>query len=118
MQDEIHYKLLKHLEASPNISQRELAQAMGVSVGKTNYCVRALIEKGWIKTRNFKNSNHKIAYAYVLTPKGLREKAKITTRFLKHKVREYELLKSEIEQLQREAALSSDTLQGEENPKE
>lgn len=76
-------------------------------MGKTNYCLRALIDKGWLKARNFKNSNNKIAYAYVLTPRGLREKAKVTTRFLKRKVREYELLKSEIEQLRKEVSESS-----------
>jgi len=77
---------------------------MGISLGKTNNCLKGLMEKGWLKARNFKNSNNKIAYAYVLTPSGLREKAKITARFLKYKVREYEMLKSEIEKLRQEVS--------------
>ena len=107
MNEEISYKLFKLIEEDPDISQRELAKEMGISLGKTNYCLKALMDKGWLKARNFKNSNNKIAYAYVFTPKGLREKAKITTRFLKRKVREYELLKREIEQLQQEVSESS-----------
>ena len=107
MHEEICYKLFKLIEQQPDISQRELAKEMGISVGKTNYCLKALIDKGWLKARNFKNSNNKIAYAYVFTPKGLREKAKITARFLKRKVREYEILKSEIEQLRQEVSGSS-----------
>jgi EPS-associated MarR family transcriptional regulator len=107
MNEEISYKLFKLIAEDPDISQRELAKAMGISLGKTNYCLKALIEKGWLKARNFKNSNHKIAYAYVLTPKGLGERAKITGRFLKRKVHEYELLKHEIEQLRQEVSESS-----------
>ncbi len=104
MNEEISYKLFKLIEEDPDISQRELAKEMGISLGKTNYCLKALMDKGWLKARNFKNSNNKIAYAYVLTPRGLREKAKITARFLKRKVSEYETLKSEIEQLQQEVS--------------
>ena len=107
MQEDIYYTLFKLIEQKPNLSQRELAQEMGISLGKTNYCLKALMDKGWLKARNFKNSNNKIAYAYVLTPRGLREKAKITARFLKRKVREYEILKSEIKQLRREVSGSS-----------
>ena len=107
MNEEISYKLFKLIEEDPNLSQRELAQEMGISLGKTNYCLKALMDKGWLKARNFKNSNNKIAYAYVLTPRGLREKAKITARFLKRKVHEYETLKSEIEQLQQEVSENS-----------
>ena len=106
MNEEISYKLFKLIEEDPDISQRELAKEMGISLGKTNYCLKALMDKGWLKARNFKNSNNKIAYAYVLTPKGLGEKAKITARFLKRKVREYEILKSEIEQLRQEVSES------------
>ena len=107
MHDEICYKLFKLIEEDPNLSQRELAQDMGISLGKTNYCLKALMDKGWIKARNFKNSYNKIAYAYVLTPRGLREKVKITARFLKRKVHEYETLKSEIEQLRQEVSENS-----------
>ncbi len=107
MNEEISYKLFKLIELDPDISQRDLAKEMGISLGKTNYCIKASDGKGWLKARNFKNSNNKIAYAYVLTTKGLSEKAKITARFLKRKIREYELLKSEIEQLRQEVSESS-----------
>ena len=104
MHEEISYKLFNLVEQHPNLSQRELAKEMGISLGKTNNCLKGLMGKGWLKARNFKNSNNRIAYAYVLTPTGLREKAKITARFLKHKVREYEILKSEIEKLRQEVS--------------
>jgi len=104
MHEEISYKLFNLVEQHPNLSQRELAKEMGISLGKTNNCLKGLMEKGWLKARNFKNSNNRIAYAYVLTSTGLREKAKITARFLKHKVREYEILKSEIEKLRQEVS--------------
>ena len=99
---ETHLKVLRHLEENPDITQRELAEALGVSLGKVNYCLKALIEKGWIKANNFKNHKQKSAYAYLLTPKGIERKAQITVRFLKRKVEEYEALKQEIEQLQEE----------------
>lgn len=107
MHEEISYKLFNLVEQQPDISQRDLAKEMGISLGKTNYCLKGLMDKGWLKARNFKNSNNKIAYAYVLTPRGLQEKAKITARFLKNKVREYEILKREIEQLRQEISGSS-----------
>ena len=103
----ISYRLLKILEQRPDISQRDLATALGISVGKTNYCLKALMDKGWLKARNFKNSKHKIAYVYVFTPKGLREKTRITGQFLKRKVREYEALKREIELLRQEVSENS-----------
>jgi len=102
LNDETHYRLLKLIEANPQLSQRELADAMDVSLGKINYCLRAVIERGWIKVRNFTNSPNKRAYAYYLTPKGMEEKTRVTARFLKRKICEYEELKREIEQLQRE----------------
>ena len=104
MRQEISYKLFNLVEQHPNLSQRELAKEMGISLGKTNYCLKGLMEKGWLKARNFKNSNNKIAYAYVITPTGLREKANIAARFLNHKVREYETLKTEIEALRQEVS--------------
>ena len=107
MNEEISYKLFKLIEEDPDISQRELAKEMEISLGKTNYCIKGLMDKGWLKARNFKNSNNKIAYAYVLTPRGLREKTKITAQFLKRKVSEYEMLKTEIKQLRREVSESS-----------
>ena len=93
MKEEIHYHVLKHIESNPSITQRELAKELGVSVGKVNYCLKALIDKGWIKANNFKNSNKKLAYFYILTPSGLEQKAKITVNFLKRKINDYEELK-------------------------
>ena len=100
--EEAHYRLLRLLDASPNLTQRELAREMGVSLGKVNYCVNALIEKGWVKARNFRNSNHKLAYAYLLTPRGIEQKAAITVHFLRRTLAEYESLKKEIVLLRRE----------------
>lgn len=103
--DEYRYKILKELETNPEISQRDLARGLGISLGKANFCIRALIEKGLIKANNFRNSQNKKAYFYYLTPKGMEEKASITLRFLKCKLAEYEALKSELEHLQREAKM-------------
>ena len=100
--DEAQYRLLRLLDSSPRLTQRELAREMGVSLGKVNYCVNALIEKGWVKARNFRNSNNKLAYAYLLTPRGIEQKAAITVQFLHRKVAEYESLKKEIARLRRE----------------
>jgi EPS-associated MarR family transcriptional regulator len=102
LKEEIHYHVLKHIESNPSITQRELAKELGVSVGKVNYCLKALIDKGWIKANNFKNSNKKLAYFYILTPSGLEQKAKITVNFLKRKINDYEELKKEIEVLKNE----------------
>ncbi len=102
MDQEIHLKVLRHLEQNPGVTQRELAVHLGVSLGKANYCLNALIEKGFIKARNFKNSNRKAAYLYVLTPQGLEAKARISIAFLRRKMNEYEVLKVEIAQLERE----------------
>ncbi|MFC1690035.1 MarR family EPS-associated transcriptional regulator [Pseudomonadota bacterium] len=99
---EIHLKVLREIEGNPEITQRELAQQLGVSLGKVNYCLRALIDRGWIKANNFKNSNNKSAYAYLLTPSGLDEKARITVRFLKQRTQEYKHLKKEIADLEAE----------------
>ena len=101
-QTETHYKVLRQIEANPEITQRELAQKLGVSVGKVNYCIKALVQKGWVKANNFKNNKNKAAYAYLLTPKGIENKAQITVNYLKAKVREYETLKQEIAELQSE----------------
>jgi EPS-associated MarR family transcriptional regulator len=98
-----HYSLLKTLEDNPDLSQRDLAKKLGISLGKVNYCLNALIEKGSVKINNFRNSNNKIAYAYVLTPQGIESRARMTIDFLKYKVQEYERLKKEIEELEREA---------------
>jgi EPS-associated MarR family transcriptional regulator len=96
---EVRYGLLKYLDAHPEATQRELARELGVSVGKVNYCLKALVEKGWVKARNFRNSNHKSAYLYVLTTKGIEEKVSVTASFLRRKIDEYDILKLEIDRL-------------------
>ncbi len=101
---EIDVKALQVLQKSPQINQRELAAALGVSLGKANYCIRALLAKGQIKMQNFKNSKNKLAYAYVLTPAGITARADLTAEFLQVKLAEYESLRIEIERLQTEAS--------------
>lgn len=101
--DEYRYRILKLLESNPTASQREIARELGVSLGRVNYCLQALVEKGLVKVNNFRNNESKRGYLYYLTPKGLQEKAKVTVRFLKVKLDEYESLKREVAQLQREA---------------
>ena len=108
LQDEITYKLLKLIEASPHLSQREISNKMGVSLGKTNYCLKALIDKGFIKFQNFYNNKKKSTYIYFLTPQGIEEKAEVTYRFLQRKIKEYEDIKVEIESLKNEAALAKE----------
>jgi EPS-associated MarR family transcriptional regulator len=102
LDQEIHLKVLRMIESNAEITQRELARQLGVSLGKTNYCLKALIEKGFVKAKNFQNSNNKRAYFYVLTPNGLEAKARISIAFLRRKLEEYERLKLEIEQLEQE----------------
>ncbi len=99
---DIHLKLLRYLEEHPQVSQRQLAEHLGVSLGKANYCLRALVERGLVKANNFKNSANKRAYLYLLTPKGIEAKAQISVRFLQRKKEEYEALRAEIEQLHNE----------------
>jgi EPS-associated MarR family transcriptional regulator len=100
--DETRYRLIKLIEENPGASQRELAAQLGVSLGKVNYCLKALINVGWIKSGNFVRSKNKMRYAYVLTPAGMCEKTKITARFLQKKLAEYESLKAEIARLKSE----------------
>ena len=102
MDQETHYKLLRYLDDHPDVTQRELAEQLGVSLGKVNYCLKALIGRGLIKARNFRSSDNKRAYLYVLTPKGIEDKARITIGFLHRKIMEYEQLKTEIKELQEE----------------
>jgi|TARA_B110000305_G_scaffold225890_1_gene272898 EPS-associated MarR family transcriptional regulator len=99
---ELEYRALKILEQRPDMTQRELAEALGVSLGKTHYLVKSLIDVGWVKLDNFQRSDNKWGYAYLLTPKGIVEKAAITARFLVRKQREYSDLQLEIQQLQEE----------------
>ena len=102
--EDAQLRLLRLLETKPEMSQRELALELGTSVGKINYCIKALVDTGLIKVRNFRNSQNKLAYAYLLTPHGIESKAAITVQFLRRKMDEYEALKREIEQLQRDVA--------------
>lgn len=98
--DEIRYRVFKILEADPKISQRALAEALGVSVGKVNYCLRELVRSGFVKIDNFKNNQNKRAYLYCITPAGIAEKAIVSYRFLQRKIGEFEALRAEIETLQ------------------
>jgi len=97
--DETRYRLLKYLSEHPDASQRDLARHLGVSLGKINYCVAALISKGWVKVQNFRRSRQKSAYLYVLTVQGAEEKVNVTHAFWKRKMAEYDALTQEIEQL-------------------
>ena len=101
--DEYRYKILKALEQNPEISQRDLARELGVSLGRVNFCLKALIDVGLLKVTNFRNSRNKLAYMYLLTPSGVKEKSLITERFLKLKLKEYEALEAEINMLRSEA---------------
>lgn len=107
--DEYRYKILKLVQSKPDISQRELAQQLGISLGKVNFCLKALINVGLVKVSNFRNSKKKSAYMYLLTPRGIEEKAAITMRFLKSKTEEYQALKAELEELRREALVSQES---------
>jgi EPS-associated MarR family transcriptional regulator len=102
--DEVRYHLLKLLGANPSMSQRDVAKELGISLGKVNYCLKSLVERGWIKASNFKNSRNKMAYMYLLTPGGIEAKAGLTLRFLQGKMREYEALRAEIERIREEAS--------------
>lgn len=103
--DEYRYKILKELQQDPDLSQRELAKRLDISLGKANFCLKALIEKGLVKAENFKNSTNKVGYLYLLTPKGIEEKVSLTQRFLQRKLKEYETLEKEIELLREEVKL-------------
>lgn len=96
-------QILKSLERDSRSTQRQLSSNLGVSLGKVNYCIKSLIEKGFIKVNNFRNNKNKIQYSYLLTPKGIEEKAKLTLEFIKIKTQEYDVLKQEIESLRQEA---------------
>jgi EPS-associated MarR family transcriptional regulator len=102
LQEDVHFRVLRLLEQRPEISQRELAEEVGIALGKANFVLAALADKGLVKIRNFRNSDNKLRYAYILTPAGLRTKAELTAGFLRRKMAEYEGLKAEIEALQYE----------------
>lgn len=100
--NEVQYKVMRVLEANPTMSQRDVAKELGISLGKVNYCLRALIGKGWIKAANFKNNKNKAAYMYLLTPRGASQKGRMAVEFLQIKKREYDALRAEIEQYKSE----------------
>ena len=99
MADERHLKALRLLEQNPEMTQRELAEALGVSVGAANYCLKALVGKGWVKLENFQKNPKKLGYLYLLTPMGIAARAQLTAKFLQRKMAEYEALRAEIDQL-------------------
>lgn len=99
---EIHYRLLKLLDQKDDLTQREMAKKMGISLGKMNYCVSELTKSGLIKVIHFKNSRDRRAYVYLLTPRGLEEKASLTLSFLKIKMEEYEEIRQQIRELSNE----------------
>ncbi len=103
-QEDHYFRVMKLLQDKPDMTQRELAEQVGSSLGGLNYCLRALIDKGWLKMHNFSENKNKFGYVYLLTPVGLAEKTLITARFLKRKMREYEALKVEIAALKVEVA--------------
>ena len=99
---DIHLDLLRKLEANPEYTQRELSQEMGVSLGKINYCMKKLIEKGWVKLTNVSHNPNKVGDIYLLTPKGIEQKGRLTISFLKLKIKEFEILKEEIRKLKQD----------------
>ena len=103
VEQETYLRALRLLEAAPQLNQRALALELGMSLGKTNYCLKALVQRGWVTAERFHNSQRKLAYAYLLTPAGIAEKSVLAARFLKRKMDDYEALKSEIDRLQEEA---------------
>jgi EPS-associated MarR family transcriptional regulator len=102
-QEDTHFRIMRILQENPDLTQRELAEKLGMSVGGLNYCLNALMDKGLVKMQNFSNSKNKFKYVYLLTPMGIAEKVALTTRFLSRKMEEYEALKLEIEALKSES---------------
>ena len=107
LNDDKYFRLMRVLEATPDLSQREMATALGVSYGGINYCLNALIDKGLVKIHNFSQNQNKFGYIYLLTPTGIAEKASLTSNFLKRKMDEYEALKVEIETLKSETVIKN-----------
>ena len=105
MPTETHLAILKHILVNPEASQRVLAQELGISVGKVNYCLRALIGKGFVKAGNFTRNTNKLSYLYLLTPNGIEEKANLTERFLKRKIAEHEKITQEIAKLKQDSII-------------
>lgn len=103
---EAEFQVLRHLDGNPTLSQRQIGERAGISLGAVNYSLKALIAKGWVKAENFSKSANRVAYLYHLTPSGIAEKTRLTGRFLKYKMAEYESLRREIEVLSREVGES------------
>jgi EPS-associated MarR family transcriptional regulator len=99
IQEDTHFRIMRILQENPDLTQRELAEKLGISVGGLNYCLNALIDKGLVKMQNFSKSKNKFKYVYLLTPMGIAEKVALTTRFLSRKLEEYEALELEIHSL-------------------
>jgi len=104
IQEDTHFRIMRILQDNPDLTQRELADKLGMSVGGLNYCLKALIDKGFVKMANFSKSKNKFKYVYLLTPQGIAEKVALTSRFLKRKMEEYEALKNEIDALTAEVS--------------
>lgn len=102
IQEDTYFRVMRILQENPDITQRELAEKLGVSIGGLNYCLKALMEKGLVKMQNFNQSKNKFGYVYILTPQGVAEKAALAGRFLIRKMEEYEALQAEIEALKGE----------------
>lgn len=111
MSSELQFRVLRLLESNPHLTQRELSKSLGVSLGGVNYCLNALVAKGSVKIKNFKNSRNKRVCAYLLTPQGIAEKTALTASFLRRKMQEYEGLKAEIESLKFEVKIVYEEIQ-------
>ena len=107
MSEQRQLDAMRLLETNPEMTQRELAEALGVSLGAANYCLKALVQKGWVKLENFQGNPNKLGYLYLLTPMGLAAKTSLTARFLRRKLKEYETLKAEIDSLRKEVSRSN-----------
>ena len=110
IQEDTYFRVLRILQESPDVTQREIAQLLGVSTSGLNYCLNALIDKGWVKAHNFSESKNKFGYVYILTPSGIAEKAALTGRFLQRKLKEYEEMRAEIDSLRSEVSEVSEVL--------
>ncbi len=117
LQQDVRFRILRLLDGNPQMSQRALSRELGISLGAVNYCLSALVAKGQLKISNFRASNKKLRYAYVLTPKGVAEKTALTSRFLQRKLNEYDALKAEIESLQEDLELGADMAPAPQRPR-
>lgn len=110
--EDVRFRVLRVLEDHPEFSQREIADALGISLGGVNFCLRAIVEKGHVKVYNFRRSDNKLRYAYVLTPSGIAERALLARRFLQRKMKEYDAIRAEIESVVQEISSNSTVASG------